>query len=93
MVARRQGVAGLGRGELGDGADLARLELADRLLVLAVEQEELAHPLVLVAVGVPGVGLAVERAAQDPEVGQPADERVGGGLEHPGDERAGRVRA
>ena len=67
-------------------------ELADRLLVLAVEQQELADPLVLVAVGVPGVGLAVERAAQDPEVGQAADERVGGGLEHPGDERAVRVR-
>ena len=50
LLARRERVAGLGRGELGDRADLARLELADRLLVLAVQQEELADPLVLVAV-------------------------------------------
>ena len=76
-------------GQLRDGADLAGLELADRLLLLAVEQEQLADPLVLVAVRVPGVGLAVERAAEDPEVRQPADERVGGGLERPG-RRAGR---
>ena len=72
VLARRERVAGLGGGELGDGADLARLELADRLLLLAVEEEQLADPLVLAAVGVPGVGLAVERAAQDPEIGQAA---------------------
>ena len=87
----REGVARLGRGQLGDGPDLARLELADRLLLLAMEEEQLADPLVLVAVGVPGVGLAVERAAQDPEVRQAADERIGRGLEHAGDERPVRV--
>ncbi len=42
--------------------------------------------------GVPGVGLAVERAAQDPEIRQPADERVRRRLERPGDERPVRVR-
>ncbi len=85
-------VARLGGRELGDRADLAGLELADRLLVLAMEEEELAHPLVLVAVRVPGVDLAVERAAQDAQVGQPPDERVRCRLEDPGDELAGRIR-
>ena len=84
-----QRVAGLGDGELGDGADLAGPQLADRLLLLAVEEQQLADPLVLAAVGVPGVALAVERPREHPEVGQPPDERVGRGLEHPG-ERAGR---
>ena len=81
------------RGQLRDRADLAGQQLADRLLVLAVEQEELAHPLVLLAVRVPGVALTVERAGDDAEVRQPADERVSGGLEDPGDERAIRIRA
>ena len=82
LLLGRQRVAGLGDGELGDGADLARLELADRLLLLAVEQQQLADALVLAAARVPDVVLRVERARQDPEVGQPADERVGSGLEH-----------
>ena len=81
-------VAGLGHGQLGDGADLAGLELADRLLLLAVEQQELADPLVLAARGVPDVGLRVERPGQDAQVGQPADERVGGRLEDADQERA-----
>ena len=74
--------------ELGDRADLAGLQLADRLLVLAVDEQELADPLVLAAVRVPGVALAVERAREDAQVGQPADERIGGGLEGAHEERA-----
>ena len=50
LLLRRQRVAGLGHGQLGDRADLAGLELADRLLLLAVEQQQLADPLVLVRV-------------------------------------------
>ena len=86
-----QRVAGLGHGQLGDRADLAGLELADRLLLLAVEQQQLADPLVLAAGRVPDVGLRMERARQDAQVGQPADERVGRGLEHADEERAGLV--
>ena len=52
-----QRVAGLGHGQLGDRPDLAGLQLADRLLFLAVEQQQLADPLVLVAGGVPDVRL------------------------------------
>ena len=53
--SRRERVAGRGDGELGDGADLAGLELADGLLLLAVEQQQLADALVVVARRVPGV--------------------------------------
>ena len=49
LLLGRERVAGLGDGELRDRADLAGLELADRLLLLAVEQQQLADPLVLVA--------------------------------------------
>ena len=37
LLARRDRVAGLGHRQLGDRPDLAGLELADRLLLLAVE--------------------------------------------------------
>ena len=60
----RQRVAGLGHGQLGDRADLARLELADRLLLLAVEQQQLADPLVL-ARGSPFQTWACERSVPD----------------------------
>ena len=38
--------------------------------------------------GVPDVALGVERAGDDAEVGEPADERIGGRLEDLGHERA-----
>ena len=88
LLARAERVAGGGHGQLGDGADLARLELADGLLLLAVEEQQLADPLVLALRAVPDVGLRMERARQDAQVGQPADERVRGRLEHPDEERA-----
>ena len=81
-VARRQRVAGLGHAELGDRADLARPQLRRRLLLLAVEVQQLADPLVLALRGVVRGALALERPGQDAQVGQPPDERVGGGLEH-----------
>ncbi len=90
-LLRCQRVAGLGHRQLGHGADLARLELADRLLLLAVEQQQLADPLVLAAGGVPDVGLRVQRPGEDPQVRQAADERVGGRLEDADQERAGLV--
>ena len=92
LLLRRQRVAGLGHGQLRDRADLAGLELADRLLLLAVEQQQLADPLVLAAGRVPDVGLRVERAGEHAQVGQPADERVRGGLEDAHQQRAGFVR-
>ena len=88
LLARCQRVAGLGHGQLRDRADLAGLELADRLLLLAVEQQQLADPLVLAPAAVPDVGLRMERPGQDAQVGQPPDERVGGRLEDADEERA-----
>jgi hypothetical protein len=41
LLLDRQRVAGLGDGQLRDRTDLAGLQLADRLLFLAVEQEQL----------------------------------------------------
>ena len=89
LLARRERVAGLGHGQLRDRADLAGLELADRLLLLAVEQQQLADPLVL-ARGSLFQTCACEWSVpgQDAQVGQPADERVGGRLEHADEERA-----
>ena len=81
-VARRERVAGLGHAELGDRADLAGPQLGRGLLLLAVEVQELADPLVLALVGVEHRALALERPRQHAQVGQPPDERVGRGLEH-----------
>src|SRR5207249_1469646 len=74
--------------ELGDGPDLPGLQLADRLLVLSVQEEQLTDPLVLATRAVPRVALRKERARQHAEVRQTADERVGRGLEDPDEERA-----
>ena len=87
-VAGRERVAGLGHAELRDRADLARPQLGRRLLLLAVEVEQLADALVLALRRVEHRALALERARQDPQVGQPPDERVRRGLEHPDEELA-----
>ena len=81
-VARRDRVPGLGHAQLGDGADLAGPELGRRLLLLAVEVQELADPLVLALVAVEHRALALERPRQHAQVRQPPDERVRRGLEH-----------
>src|SRR5205823_11241923 len=88
----RERIARLGDRELRDGPDLAGLELADGFLLLAVEEEQLADALVLSTGAVPGVALVVDGPGHDPQIGQPADERVGIRLEDADEERAGRVR-
>ena len=60
----RQRVAGGGHRELRDRADLAGLQLPGRLLLLAVEQQQLADALVGVLGRVPGVALRMERAGE-----------------------------
>ncbi len=101
-VERRQGVAVLprgrqrvsrpGNGQLRDRPDLTGVELPDRFLVLAVEQEQLAQALVLAAGRVPGVSLALECPGEHAQEGQPADERVGRGLEDSRHQRSRGVR-
>ena len=71
----------MGRDELGHGADLAGADDADGLGVLAVDAQHLADALLLAALGVPDVVVRGDLAREDAEVGQPADERVGSGLE------------
>ncbi len=61
------------------------------LLLLAVEQQQLADPLVGVARRVPDVRLRMERAGQHAQVRQSPDERVRGRLEHADQERAALV--
>ncbi len=56
-----------------------------------MEQEELPDPFVLTTGRVPDVGLGMQRARQDPEIRQSADEGVGGRLEDPNEERPGLV--
>ena len=85
-------VTGRGRGQLGDGGDVAGADLREVVLVLALDREERSDPLLLLSVDVVDMALPRERAAEDTEVGQAADERVGGGLEDLGDERSVRVR-
>ena len=48
---------------------------------LPCSEQQLADALFLAALGVPHVIVGVDLAAEDAEVGQPADERVGRGLE------------
>ncbi len=91
LLPSAERVARLGHVQLGDSPDLARLELADGLLLLAVEQQQLADALVLVAGRVPDVGLRLERARQHAQVGQASHERVGRGLEHADQQRPGLV--
>ena len=91
LVLAGQRVARLGDGQLGDRTDLAGLQLADRLLLLAVQEQQLADALLLAAGRVEDGRLAVERAGYDAQVRESADERIRRGLEDPNDERAGRI--
>ena len=84
-------VTGRRRGQLRDGGDVARPDLREVLLVLALDREEVADPFLLLPVDVVDVSLPRERAAEDTEVGEATDEGVGRGLEDLGDERAARV--
>ncbi len=87
----RQGVAGLGAGQLGHGADITRGALRDGSLLLAQRRGERADPLVLVMVGVATLGQAVpgdvyhgvrsQGAGKDPDQADPPDVGVRGGLD------------
>jgi hypothetical protein len=90
-LLRPERIPRLGDRELRHRPDLAGLQFADRLLLLAVQEEQLTDPLILVAGRVPDVGLGAERPRQDAQVRQPPDEWIGGRLEHAHEERAGLV--
>src|SRR5207247_4101808 len=60
LVLRAERVAGLGDTQLGDRADFAGPQLADGLLLLAVEQQQLANSLVLATGRIPGVALRLQ---------------------------------
>ena len=88
-LARRERVAGLGHASLAT-APISPAELADRLLLLAVESRSWPMRSSSSRVGFQTWACDCERAREDPEVGQPADERVGGRLEDLGHERPAR---
>ena len=68
--------------ELGHRADLAGRDDTNRLRILAFDAQDLADALLLVTRRVPDVVVRGDLARVDAEVGQPADERVGGRLEN-----------
>src|SRR5919109_1989194 len=70
--------------ELRDRADVPGTELRRLLVLLALEREELADPLLRVGAGVHERRVAGERAAQDAEDVDPPGERVGDRLEDEG---------
>ncbi len=57
-----------------------------------MQEEQLPDPLLVIVGLVPDVALRVERPRQHAEVREAPDERVRGGLEDPGQQRAVRVR-
>jgi hypothetical protein len=81
LLLEAERVARPGLLQLRHGADVAGRDLRHRRLGLAADQEELRQPLVTAARRVPQVAVALDGAAEDAEVGETADERVGGGLE------------
>src|SRR5207244_5220445 len=67
MVLRGNRVAGGGVLQLRHRADVARLQLRDRNLLLALKELQFADALFMVARGVPIAGVGLERAGVDPE--------------------------
>lgn len=98
VVLAGQGVAGLGAGQLRHTGQIARDGLGQRALLLAERGGQCADALVDVMVLVPPVLQTVagdmhrlvraQGAGEDADEGDPADVRVGGGLDHLGRERA-----
>ncbi len=96
-----EGVAGLGAGQLGHARQIAGDRLRQRTLLLAEGRRQRADPLVDVMVLVPAVLQAVpgdmhrlvgaQGAGEDPYERDPADVRIGGGLDHLGHQRAVRI--
>ena len=77
-----QAVAGGGVLQLGERADVARAEHADRRLLLAADHEQAARLFRLVGVGVVERGRRRQDAGDDLDERQLAHERVGDRLEH-----------
>ena len=75
--------------ELGDGAEVAGLDLRHRGLGLALEQEQMPEPFRHVAGDVVHGGVGLERARDHPEQRDPSGERIGDRLPDEGRERAG----
>ena len=74
--------------ELGDCTDVARADLLDRHVLLALEREELAHPLLGRGARARGVAVARQHAREDAHQGDAPAELVGERLEA---ERHGRA--
>ena len=88
LVAER--VVGLGLLQLRHRAEVAGLDLGHRRLVLALEEEERAHPLREIAVGVVDGAVRLQDTRVDAEEADPSRVRIGQRLE---DERGeGRAR-
>ena len=75
--------------ELGRGAEVALAELVGGLVVLALEREERADPLLAVRPHIGERCVGGDRALEHAEDVDPARERVGDGLED--EDRAGRA--
>ena len=83
-----QDVARSGLPQLRDGADVARSQRVDGLVLLALGHGELADPLLLRARGVHDLGVRAQDARVDAQQVDPARVGVGGGLEDVGDQLA-----
>ncbi len=88
LLAAAQGVTRDRLGQLGHRTDVAGYDLPYLLLALASDHEQGPDALRLALVGVPGLGVGLEGARIDAEVGEPAHVGVGGGLEDQGCERS-----
>ncbi len=101
----RQRVAGLGPAQLRDRADIAGDALRHRALGAAERRRHRTHTLVLVVVVVPHTrtvergympghvhgGVRAQRPGEHPDEADAPDVRVGGRLDHLGDEGSGGV--
>ena len=76
-----QGVTGGGVLESDHGVDMAGRGGLHRVLLIGVHLEQLAQPLLLALGGVDHLGTGVDLARVHADVGQLAEERVGGDLE------------
>ena len=87
----RERVAGDGVGQLGHGPDLTGADLVDRLLLGALDVEDLRDALVLALLRVPDGVVRLDAARPHAEVGESTHEGVGRGLEDLRHQRAVRV--
>ena len=86
-----QGIAGLGGGQLGHCADVARADGGGVGLLFALDVEQLAHALGLAGTGIYQSTVALQGAAGHLHIGQLAHEGIGHGLEYIGSQRTGGI--